>query len=290
MRLITARSSTDADSKVLRTLTLKVLGGYVSLVALVNAWRVVAGGGSIPLLLLHGLVLTAIVVSLKADRSWPVVDWLPLIVLPMLYWELPMVSLGGGRMFDAMVQRWDVVLFGSELARTLAGALPSRLLSEVLHLAYLLYYAIIYVPPAVMYAAKSRRGYYETVFALTVTVVISFVAFSVFPVEGPRFVWGAPPGVPSGPIRLLTLLVLEHGSARGTAFPSSHVAIALAQSLSTLRWRRTLGIWVTGTTALLAIGAVYGGFHYPTDVLAGTVVGLGAWGLARGGVPRGRTA
>ena len=120
------------------------------------------------------------------------------------------------------------------------------------------------------------------VFSLTVTVVIAFAAFSLFPVQGPRFAWGAPPGVPAGPIRSLTLLVLEHGSARGTAFPSSHVAIALAQSFSALRWRRSLGWWVLGTTGLLAVGAVYGGFHYAADILAGTAVGIGAWALARG--------
>jgi membrane-associated phospholipid phosphatase len=113
------------------------------------------------------------------------------------------------------------------------------------------------------------------------TVIISFAAFSVFPVEGPRFAWGAPPGVPSGPIRALTLLVPEHGSARGTAFPSSHVAIALAQTLSSLRWRRSLGVEVAITTVLLATGAVYGGFHYASDVLAGVLVGVATWSGAR---------
>ena len=156
----------------------------------------------------------------------------------------------------------------------------------MLHLAYIHYYAIIYLPPAILYASASRRGYYETVFALTVTVAISFAAFSVFPVEGPRFAWGAPPGVPQGPIRAFTLLILEHGSARGTAFPSSHVAIALAQALSTLRWRRGPGIAVAITTVLLALGAVYGGFHYATDVLAGGVVGALAWVVARGLEPK----
>lgn len=236
------------------------------------------------LLVVQLVVVAATVLSLRSKaRFWGVTgDWLPLIVLPMLYWELPWATFGGdGRLLDAMVQRWDLLLFGTEPARTWAGALPSRPLSEVLHLAYILYYAIIYVPPLVLYTSGSRRGYYETVFALTVTVVVSFAAFSVFPVEGPRFAWGAPPGVPSGPIRTFTLLILEHGSARGTAFPSSHVAIALAQTLSSLRWRRSLGVWVAITTALLAIGAVYGGFHYGADVLAGGVVGAGVWAVAQ---------
>jgi len=251
----------------------------VALVACVNLWRLMIGTGSVVLLVAQLIVLAATVLSLRSrTRFWAVTgDWLPLIVLPLLYWELPWATFAGARMHDSVVQGWDLALFGTEPARTWAGSLPSRPLSEVLHLAYILYYAIIYVPPAVLY---SRRGYYETVFAMTVTVVVSFAAFSVFPVEGPRFAWGPPPGVPSGPIRTFTLLILEHGSARGTAFPSSHVAIALAQSLSTLRWKRPLGWSVLGTTVLLTVGAVYGGFHYGTDILAGAVVGAAAWGVS----------
>jgi membrane-associated phospholipid phosphatase len=288
VQLITSTVGGDSPGRILRTWTLKIFGGYMALVACVNLWRLTSGTGSIVLLIAQITVLAATVASLRSKtRFWSVTgDWLPLIVLPMLYWELPWATIGGdGRLFDAMIQRWDLLLFGTEPARTWAGALPSRPLSEVLHLAYILYYAIIYVPPAVLYFCRPSQGegkrpFYATVFAMTVTVVVSFAAFSVFPVEGPRFAWGAPPGVPSGPTRAFTLLILEHGSARGTAFPSSHVAIALAQALSSLRWRRPMGIWVAITTALLAVGAVYGGFHYASDVLAGTVVGLVTWSIA----------
>jgi membrane-associated phospholipid phosphatase len=280
---------TDEPNRVLRAWTLKVFGVYVALVAGVNIWRLASDTGSLRLLIAQLVVLAATFVSLRSrTRFWSVTgDWLPLIVLPMLYWELPWASIGGVRLFDPLIQRWDLALFGTEPARTLADAMPFRPLSELLHLAYVLYYAIIYVPPLVLYFRRPEQsegettGFYETVFAMTMTVVISFAAFSVFPVEGPRFAWGPPPGVPTGPIRTFTLLILEHGSARGTAFPSSHVAIALAQALSSLRWRRSLGVWVAVTTVLLAIGAVYGGFHYGADVLTGAVVGAGVWTASR---------
>lgn len=277
---------TDGPDRTLRAWTLKVFGVYMALVACVNIWRLANGTGWLALLVAQLVVLAATFFSLRSrTRFWSVIgDWLPLIVLPMLYLELPWASVGNGRLFDSVVQGWDQSLFGTEPARTWAGALPSRPLSEVLHLAYILYYAIIYIPSVVLFCRPSgtegKRPFYATMFAVTLTVVVSFALFSVFPVQGPRFEWGAPPGVPSGPIRAFALLILEHGSARGTAFPSSHVAIALAQALSSLRWRRSMGIWVAITTVLLAVGAVYGGFHYASDVLAGTVVGIATWSIA----------
>lgn len=268
----------------LRTFTLIALGAYVSAVTLVNAWRFFRGGGSAFFLAVNVVLLGAVLMSMRSKHVlWRRVgDWLPLIALPVLYSGLPWAAFGpSGRMFDGVVQGWDRALFGTDPARTLAGALPSRLLSEVLHLAYLMYYAIIYLPPVVMYADRAKRGYYETVFAFTLTMVASFVAFSVFPVEGPRFAWPAPPGVPDGPVRSAVLFILQNGSSRGTAFPSSHVAIALAQSLSSLAWRRSLGLGLAITTALLGFGAVYGGFHYAVDILAGAALGSAAWFAAK---------
>ena len=81
-------------------------------------------------------------------------------------------------------------------------------------------------------------------------------------------------------MRRLVLWVLHAGSTRGTAFPSSHVAIALAISLSAFRWRRLPGVVLLVLTALLGAGAVYGGFHYATDVVAGMALGVGSWGIS----------
>ena len=134
-----------------------MLGGYVAVVAGVNLWWLGHGSGSVSLLIAQLAVIGAAFVSSRSTtRLWIFIgDWLPLIVLPLLYWELPWATIGpSGRLFDGMVQGWDLALFGTEPARTLAGALPSRPLSEVLHLAYLLYYAIIYLPPAILYGDR----------------------------------------------------------------------------------------------------------------------------------------
>ena len=110
-----------------------------------------------------------------------------------------------------------------------------------------------------------------------ITFLGCYLVFIVFPVQGPRYLAEAPADIPSGPFRTLTLIVLDAGSSRGAAFPSSHMAVAVAQTLLTFRFQpkivaRPMALLVTG----LGVGAVYGGFHYATDMLAGAVAGVAA--------------
>jgi membrane-associated phospholipid phosphatase len=114
---------------------------------------------------------------------------------------------------------------------------------------------------------------------LQISFLVCFLVFVFFPVQGPRYL-GVPQGVPDGPVRRLVLSVLEVGSSRGAAFPSSHVAVATTQFVMVLQYQRRLGLLVLGISLGLAAGAVYGGFHYAVDVLAGVAVGTLAVPLA----------
>jgi membrane-associated phospholipid phosphatase len=42
----------------------------------------------------------------------------------------------------------------------------------------------------------------------------------------------------------------------------------------TLRYRPGLGLVVSVTSVLLMLGAVYGGFHYAVDIVAGAILGI----------------
>ena len=163
------------------------------------------------------------------------------------------------------------------MAPWLAARLPGAcvaLFSELVHASYFAYYFMVLVPP-VMLACRGRwRAFNHTVLALTTVFVACFVLFLIFPAAGPRYLWPAPAGIPPGFFRALTMRVLEAGSSRGTAFPSSHVAIAVVASFAALRYQRPTGIVVALLTLLMGVGAVYGGYHYAIDVIAGLVLGL----------------
>jgi membrane-associated phospholipid phosphatase len=202
-------------------------------------------------------------------------DWTPLLAVPALYAEIPDLIFGANSsLHDQMVQNWEATLFGgASPAHVAAGHWPWMGLSELLHLGYLSYYGIIYLPPLLLYLRNERWEFEVTIVALAITFAGCFAIFVYFPVAGPRYLWSAPPGVPDGPIRRLALRVLATGSSKGAAFPSSHVAVSVVQSMLMLRHHRRAGIVIAGASVLLALGAVYGGFHYGIDVLAGAATG-----------------
>lgn len=200
-------------------------------------------------------------------------DLLPLLVAPILYVEVPaLIAALGSSYHDVLIQRWEVALFGSHPSRALATIMPNLGLSEILHAGYLAYYPAIFIPPLVLYARRNRPGYEQTVAALTAAYVICFTLFAVMPVGGPRYLWT--PDAPDGPARRVAVTILAAGSSRGAAFPSSHMAVSVVQTAMALRWQPKMGAVLALVSVLVGLGAVYGGFHYGVDMLAGMALGL----------------
>jgi membrane-associated phospholipid phosphatase len=227
----------------------------------------------------HLLAMVALVWAVRRPGAQLLADWLALALTAFFYAELPSLIAGvaglhGPVYHDAVIQGWEAAVFGGQPSHQLAGALPWLWLSEPVHAGYLAYYILIFGPPLVLYLRGRREAFAATQLAILATFIVCYVVFILFPVEGPRYAWTAPPGIPNGPVRRLALWLLEGGSSRGTAFPSSHAAVAVAATVSALRYQPRLGAGVLFTTVLLVIGAVYGGFHYGIDMTAGVLVGL----------------
>ena len=261
---------------------LRILAGYLALTSVPLAYLGHAPGRWTPLgvhAVALGIVLVADASRARATRILR--DWTPLGMGAFLYIELRWIIEGAGRPHaDALVSSWEAGLFPSDPSAALATHWPSLVVSELLHFCYLSYYAIIYVPPALLWLRGRRREFAESVLALVVVYALCFATYSLFPVDGPRFVHG-PSAAPAGAIRSIVVHLLASGSSRGTAFPSSHVAAALVAAVCALRFQRGVGVVVGVLTVGLALGAVYGGYHYAVDVLTGTGTALLALAVAR---------
>ncbi|HEY4215957.1 MAG TPA: phosphatase PAP2 family protein [Gemmatimonadaceae bacterium] len=229
--------------------------------------------GSWGLATLH-VVLIAVIFVARAPGN-VIGDFLPLVVAPALYGEIPaLIAAAGTTYHDALVQRWELALFGTQPSHTLASWLPNIALSELLHAGYLSYYAVLFVPALLLYARRRRGSFAATVLTLTLTCTICWGIFVAMPVEGPRYLFSAPPNIPDGPLRRLAVSLLAAGSSRGAAFPSSHMAVSVAMAVTALRWQRRTGWVVLAAAILIGFGAVYGGFHYGVDMIAGAALGL----------------
>ena len=253
-----------------RAVALVWLGTYLALSGIVLS---VGGHGWLGALHATGVILIAWSMT-SAGLPRALGDLLPLFVAPLLYGEIPfLIAAFGTSYHDAMVQRWELAIFGAQPSRTLAGSVPAPFVSEVLHLGYLAYYPAIFAPPLLLYARREARGFAETVLALTMIYTVCWVFFVLMPVEGPRYLWSAPSGIPDGPLRRLAVGILAAGSSRGAAFPSSHMAVMVGQAVMAFRWQRRIGWLLVVVSVLVGVGAVYGGFHYGIDMLAGAAVG-----------------
>jgi membrane-associated phospholipid phosphatase len=203
-------------------------------------------------------------------------DVYPLVLIPFLYAELASLNFAvwNGLYFDDLIIAVEQTIFRGQPSREWAIALPSLLLSEVLHAAYLSYYFVIFVPPLIIARVAGRSAFRDAVFTLMLTFVAHYMFFIWFPVQGPRYLFPPPAGpIAEGMVYRFTHVVLEAGSSQGAAFPSSHVGVAVAQVLVTWRYSPRLAPAVALMALGLALGAIYGGFHYATDVMAGALLG-----------------
>lgn len=218
-----------------------------------------------------------------------IADWAPLLLIPILYKQLAVLNTAvhGGRYFDDTVIAWEQAVFGGQPSQDWAAAVPHLWLSEPLHAAYLSYYLIIIIPPLLLFLRGRTADFRAGVFALMLAFFAHYLFFIYFPVQGPRYLFPPPGGeLANGFFHQLAHRVLEAGSAQGAAFPSSHVGVSAAQTLVVWRYLPRLAPVFALLTLGLALGAIYGGFHYAIDAAAGLVLGALAFMLA----PRLRTA
>lgn len=242
-------------------------------------WPVVAAGHVALFFLALFIATVRPTLEGPPPRRWlrVVADWYPLLIIPLLYSALDVLNTAvwDGRFFDPLILRAEEWLFGGQPSSTFARAVPWVPLSELLHAAYISYYPLIYLPPLALYLRGQRKEFQATLWPMVTAFLLHYIVFIYFPVQGPRYLFPIPGGaVAQGPIFGLAHSILETGSSRGAAFPSSHMAIAVVQTVSAFRFLPRAAPVILLATVGLGVGAVYGGIHYATDMVAGAMTGL----------------
>ena len=181
-------------------------------------------------------------------------------------------------MHDAVVQHWELALFGVQVSREWWQAAPSAFWSTVLHGAYFSYYFIVSVPALLFLCRGDVLAVRRFVLAVMTTfvVVLSGVHFlsrwpaptTCFPRPAAWFI--------DNPAARLVYDTLAEGAPTARRSPARtwrrpwRPASPPGRAPGGSAWRCCV------PTVLLTVGVVYCQMHYAVDALAGLVVG-GWW-------------
>jgi membrane-associated phospholipid phosphatase len=238
-----------------------------------------------PLLLVANVLAALLTVLLARAPRTRLVDLIggayPLLLATAFYMQLGIVTIDMGVLHDPVIQRLEHALFGGQVSLTWHVRMPWPALSWILHACYGGYYLVLVAAPLFLYLRRPHEAFERGVFIMTLGLYGCYAIFVLFPVAGPRYFWGNATGVAASvlPARLIKQL-LESGSAMGTAFPSSHVAATWCAVYSVWRDARPLALLLAPIALGLALGTVYGQFHYAVDAVAGALVAVLACALS----------
>jgi membrane-associated phospholipid phosphatase len=198
----------------------------------------------------------------------------PLFLLPALYSELDVLNSPSLRVHDVLVRHWEQIIFGTQVSQRWWQSAPSVAWSSIFHSAYLSYYLIISAPALYFAWQGDLAAVRRFVLTVITTFIVCYLFFIFFPVAGPYYEFPRPASwfTANLPARL-AYEALATGSSYGAAFPSSHVAAAMAATLAAMKASPRLGLFLSIPTVLLTVGVVYCQMHYGVDALAGLIVG-----------------
>jgi membrane-associated phospholipid phosphatase len=223
------------------------------------------------------VVLLALLRLLPAEGTFAelVGGGYPYILVTPFYWQLGVMQLDLGNIRDAVVQGWELGLFGTQVSVTWHQGLPSAALSFILHLCYGAYYWMVALVALWLWFSGKRDAFRRAGFIAGFALYTCYLIFAVFPVAGPHYFFAQPTGafVDNWPARYVYFM-LGNGSSMGTAFPSSHIVASWCAVYAAWRDARALALVLAPVAFCLALGTVYGQFHYAVDALAGAVLAV----------------
>ena len=205
-------------------------------------------------------------------------DWLPLVLLPMFYWQAGQFVTRADLAFERRLLRFDrasVVPLLEWCALRPAGVW----ILTYFELAYMSYYVLLPAALGTLYVS-GRAGGADRFW--TVVLLAAYASCGMLPfiqTRPPRMLgekWSM--ALPAGKARAWNLWILRRGSIDANTCPSAHVAIAFACALIVLR-RGPLpaGVIFLWVAISIALGAVAGRYHYAVDAILGFMVAFAAF-------------
>jgi len=155
--------------------------------------------------------------------------------------------------------------------------------NEVMQLVYFTYFAYLLVLGGILYFRREWQAYWSVMTYSMVGYAIGYFIAMSFPIESPWFSmagwWQAP--LKGGPITAMMGFIEHYGRVRGAAFPSAHVAGAVALLWGAWCFRRWLFWAMAPLVFLMCVSTIWGRYHYIADIFGGIATGTLGYSLGR---------
>jgi len=222
-------------------------------------------------------------------------DWLPAVLFITAFEEMSFLSLtirSGWQ--NAYVIAFESWLFGVVPMEWMHARAQSWL-PEFLEFGYFAFYPLYPVVGALFWAWRERsafRGAFRRLTdSLSVGYAVCYTVFLLFPTQSPANRLGVQEvgNVHGGIFQRMVKVIQDNAGVHGNAFPSAHIMLAFLVLVFAYRFLPRAAPWLLFPIVLMCAGAVYDGYHYASDVVAGAVIGivLGLAGLRGIGAPAG---
>lgn len=235
-------------------------------------------------LIIHGSYVLIVVITIylcqktKSRVIHFLRDTYPLLSIGFFYKELEgLIHIVFPGYLDYLINRLELKVFGVYPTVWLQGIVRPWL-TEFFVYFYSSYYFIIIISALALYIPNRKEEFHEFSLNLMLAYYMCFIAFVLFPVEGPRFALASFHTIPLKGYAF-SKMHAQHmdtgfiSAYRGAAMPSSHIAATFVSLIMMRRYKRRLYYLIFPIFILMTLSTVYGRYHYVSDAVAGIIVG-----------------
>ena len=246
------------------------------------------------------LVSVALILLLarrQADgETWEFLhDWLPALFFVTGFEQVSYLSLSlRGNWQNSYLIGLESKVFEVSPMEWLHGRVSNWII-EFLEFGYFAFYPLYPVVAGWFWIQRDvtafRGAFRRLTDTLSVGYVICFAVYLLFPTQSPANRVGVQQiGSSHGGIfQHLVRAIQNNAGVHGNAFPSAHIMLAFVVLMFANRYLPRFAPVVLIPVVLMCVGAVYDGYHYASDVIAGAAIGI-ALGWAGGFLMDSRSA
>ena len=208
-------------------------------------------------------------------------DWLPAILFITVFEEVSFLSLSlrGGWQNQHILGFESRLFHGSPMEWMHQRA--QAWLIELLEFGYFAFYPLYPAVGGMFWAWRDRpvfrHAFRRLTDALSIGYAVCYATYLVFPTQSPANRAGVQQigSAHGGIFQHLVRAIQNHAGVHGNAFPSAHIMLAFVVVMFAYRYLPRAAPWMLFPVLLMCAGAIYDGYHYTTDVVAGALLGIG---------------